>query len=83
MSDWQPIDGAPKDGSTVTVKRVYEGDVIYEGPAAWRTVHFPALSPDPLNRHEPIGFGGAETVTGWMHPDQDKRVPEPTHFKPL
>lgn len=83
MSDWQPIDTAPKDGSTITVKRVHEGRVIYEGPAAWRTVHFPALPDDTLGRSR-LPEDEAYDATGWMYPAdvQDKRVPEPTHWKP-
>lgn len=42
MAEWQPIQTAPKDGSTVAVRRIYDGQVIYEGPAAWRTVRFVA-----------------------------------------
>lgn len=84
MAEWKSIDTAPKDGSTITVKREHDGNLLYEGPAAWRTVHFDALPPDPLNRPEPPGFGAAEDATGWMYPAdiQDKRVPEPTHWKP-
>lgn len=85
MTDWQPIETAPKDGSTITVRREFCGSTIYEGPAAWRTVHFKGLDPDPLGRPEPAWVCRDEIATGWMHPAgvKDKRVPEPTHWKPL
>lgn len=75
--NWKSIETAPKDGSTVNVKRVYEGRVVYKGPAAWRSVHFPALPPHPLDGDI---YAPAEDATGWMSPDIDKRVPEPTHW---
>lgn len=82
MSDWKPIDTAPKDGSTITVKREYEDRIIYEGPAEWRTVRFPAIPPHPLG-DAPLPGDEAHDETGWMHPagTQDLRVPEPTHWK--
>lgn len=76
--DWKSIDTAPKDGSTVQVKRLYKGSVIYEGPAAWRLVRFPALPPHPLDGDI---YAPACDATGWMYPDVDKRVPEPTHWR--
>ena len=30
---WQSIESALKDGSTIRVRRIYEGRIIYEGPA--------------------------------------------------
>ena len=73
---WQPIETAPKDGRTLRVRRVYKGEVIFEGLAAWRTVTFPAF----MNGR--YGFEPAYTDTGWMKPDKDKRFPEPTHWRP-
>lgn len=81
MNEWQPIDTAPKNGQTITVRRIFEGQTIFEGPAAWRTVVFPPLAPDPLNR-EPIGDEGPLIATGWMHPTKNLRVPEPTAWLP-
>lgn len=79
MSAWRKdIGNAPRDGSTILVKRVYRRRVIYEGPAAWRTVHFGALY-DPLTG-ECFFKGGDET--GWMRVDSEHRVPTPTHWKP-
>lgn len=81
-TDWQPIETAPKDGSIVRVRRVYKGDVIYDGPATWRTIIFPALPPDPLGRAR-LAEEEAYTATGWMRPKgSDTRVPEPTEWMP-
>jgi hypothetical protein len=77
MTTWRQIDTAPKDGSTIQVKRIYQGKTIYEGPAAWRQVRFKALF-DPLSGEK---FADDELATGWMYPDIDKRVPEPTHWQ--
>ncbi|MEZ2132439.1 MULTISPECIES: hypothetical protein [unclassified Sinorhizobium] len=79
MKRWQDIATAPKDGSVVQVKRVYDGRVVYEGPAVWRTVHFRALH-DPLTGKE---YAEAYDGTGWMYHDKDFRVPEPTHWRPV
>lgn len=73
---WELIETAPKDGQTLRVRRVYKGEVIFEGLAAWRTVTFPAF----MNGR--YGFEPAHTDTGWMKPDKDKRFPEPTHWLP-
>lgn len=76
--EWHSIDTAPKDGRTINVKRLYKGSLIYQGPAAWRTVRFPALPSHPLDGDV---YAPAEDATGWMYPDVDKRVPEPTHWR--
>lgn len=75
---WKSIETALKDGSTVHVKRVHEGRIIYEGPAVWRTVRFGSLV-DPLTEDT---FAEAYDGVGWMYPDKDKRVPTPTHWSP-
>lgn len=79
MANWQDIETAPKDGTVVWAKRVHEGNLIFEGPAVWRTVDFPALPPHPLDGDV---YAPAETATGWMMPGQEKRVPTPTHWAP-
>jgi hypothetical protein len=78
MMEWQPIDTAPKDGTAIKVKRVYQGRVAFEGYASWRTVNFGELR-DPLSGEI---FAQAENATGWMCTDIDKRFPEPTHWMP-
>ncbi|OBQ68937.1 hypothetical protein EFV37_29305 [Mesorhizobium loti] len=77
MTKWMSIETAPKDGSTVHVKRVYEGAIIYEGPAVWRTVRFGSLA-DPITGKT---FAEVEDATGWMRIDSEHRVPEPTHWR--
>lgn len=81
MTEWHEIDGdnpAPRDGTEIHAKRVFEGRFVWEGPAVWRTVHFGALT-DPLSGEE---FSKAHDATGWMMPDVEKRVPTPTHWSP-
>ena len=78
-NDWQLISSAPKDGSTVRVKRIHEGrEVCGEKLAAWRTVRFGSLY-DPLTGTR---FVEERDETGWMYADKDKRVPTPTHWLP-
>lgn len=79
MNIWQPIDTAPKDGSILHVRRIHEGRVIYEGPAAWRTVHFEALPPHPLDGDV---YAPRTPLTWWAYPREDKMVPTPTHWRP-
>ena len=74
--DWQSIDTAPKDGTIILVKREYKGKIVHTGKAAWRSVNFGPLY-DPISGER---FAEAETASGWMHPDRNKRVPEPTHW---
>lgn len=76
-TEWKDISTAPTDGSTILVRRVYDGSVVYEGPAIWRTIHFEALH-DLLNGGI---YAQAYEGTGWMYPDVDKRVPTPTHWR--
>jgi len=76
--DWQPIETAPKDGTQIRVKRVYERSVVYVGPAVWRTVHFGALF-DPITGSQ---YASSEDATGWMRVDSEHRVPTPTHWLP-
>jgi len=81
MTEWQPIETAPKDGTAIRAKRVHDGRVICDGIAAWRTVHFGELR-DPISGEQ---FAAPEDATGWMCPKgvADKRFPTPTHWMPL
>jgi hypothetical protein len=78
---WQSIDTAPKDGSTVYVRRIYEGRVVYEGPAEWRQHDSEALF-DPITGEQ---FATAETSMRWKYPlghkDDAYCVPVPTEWK--
>jgi hypothetical protein len=76
MDEWFDISSAPKDGRTIRTRRVVDGEVLFERDAAWRTVSFPAYNDNGL-------FVPEEEMTGWMYPYVDKRVPSPTHWKPL
>lgn len=73
MNDWQDMTTAPRDGSTIRVRRIVLNDLMYDGFAEWRTIHFP-FQPG-IEAHD---------ATGWMYPkgSVDKRVPEPTQWKP-
>lgn len=73
--EWKDIESAPKDGSVVYVRRVHDGQIIFEGDAVWRTFTFPSFI-NGIHGVEP-----ADEFTGWMYPDEDKRVPTPTHYR--
>lgn len=70
--EWQSIESAPKDGTVIRYRRARHSQVLFEGLAVWRTVHFPAYDE----------AAPAFEATGWMYPDREKRVPEPTHWMP-
>ncbi len=78
MTEWKTIDTAPKDGRVIRYRRVHSGVTIFEGDAVWKTVTFPDTQPHPITGIVDPGF----TATGWMCVDQERRVPEPTHWAP-
>lgn len=85
---WQPIETAPKNGTVICARRRHEGVIVWEGKAVWRSVSFPAADLATKMRaaaEMPIGakFVAGYATTGWMYPDIDKRVPEPTEWSPV
>jgi hypothetical protein len=79
MADWQPIETAPKDGTVIRYRRIWNGREMFSGLAVWRTVRFSALF-DPLTGER---FADEAEEEGWMMVDKEKRVPAPTHWMPL
>lgn len=79
MAEWQPIETAPRDGTVIQYRRMYEGREMFKGRACWRAVTFGALF-DPLTGER---IADAYRGAGWMYPDRKKRVPEPTHWMPI
>ncbi len=85
MSEWQDISTAPRDGSPVWVKRVYEGAVIAEGEAVFDYLH-----PSAPSLHPPAGLGvpsrWAEELAAekhWLRPNRMHFFPAPTHWRPV
>lgn len=92
MSEWKPIDSAPKDGSEVYVRRVFEGRVVKEGLAVF-DVPVPtapmleSIGPDPLGR--PVDYASearwieeAKVNKRWLNPDRGYAFPTPTEWRP-
>lgn len=75
MSEWQNIETAPKDGTVIELKRTHEG-LEFQGLGSWRTVTFSSF----INGTH--GIEPEQTVTGWMRVSEEKRFPEPTHWRP-
>ncbi|HEY3694204.1 hypothetical protein [Phenylobacterium sp.] len=93
--DWQPISTLPehfKDGGLVVVKRVYQRQLVSEGPArfAARAADAPARAPlkeFPLPGRLP--YEESQEVRdeycdrlAWVIPDRMYLFPEPTHWSP-
>jgi hypothetical protein len=83
MSDWLPIETAPKDGRPVWVRRLYEGRVVKEGWAVFDSLADAApmrqwadggLDPPIPPDHE------AANERRWCNPDRLYRFPTPTHW---
>lgn len=92
MNEWLPIASAPKDGSVVHVRRIYNGRLVKEGEAVFDVPDKEApmltpLGPDPLGR--PVDYAGEVAwcerakVTGrWLNADRMHAFPEPTEWMP-
>lgn len=75
--DWQPIETAPKDGTPITAKRVYEGRLVWEGECSWQE-HINEPLWDELRGE---WFGGHSKSMRWKYLDKPYCVPTPTHWK--
>jgi hypothetical protein len=69
MTNWRPIESAPKDGREITVRRTVLGRTTYEGPAIWRTVTTDAAAGwvNPASG-EPVPAATHWKATGRGHP---------------
>lgn len=67
MSEWQPIDTAPKDGSLILTWGPH-----HVGVARWLDYAREPYLPDPSYRW-----------AGWIDNYDGEDIPEPTHWLPL
>lgn len=83
---WQPIATAPRDGTVVRLKRVFERRKITEGRGYFgdltiRYGGFDYLAAVGDRRHEPVS---EKTHIGvWIHEDRAHLFPTPTHWMPI
>jgi hypothetical protein len=78
MTDWHPIDTAPRDGRAIEIRRVFGERIVHQSFATWRTIALPPiLGEDSANAL----VAPAIVVTGWAYSDADYFVPSPTHWR--
>ena len=71
--EWQSIETAPRDGSVLWLKRIFEGHIIAEGKGYFGdvTVHYQASD------------GGPQMFKAvWANVDGRHFFPTPTHWMP-
>lgn len=92
MSEWQPIETAPTDGSEVQLKRVYQDRLVVEGTGVFGYLHeaAPSRSCDLATLFLMAGdakFRKAQEdyvkTQHWLKPDRMYLFPAPTHWKSL
>jgi len=72
MSDWQPIETAPKDGTHITA--VYDGDFANpEDGVFWQAE----------NRHCMLGARAGAMKPGWSSSEVGLPVDAPSHWRPV
>lgn len=78
MSEWKPIETAPKDGREVFVKRVFDGRIIAEGLAVFDTMAMDA----PMRQSD--DYTDADEVFAntprWLLVSRLYSFPTPTHY---
>ena len=94
MEKWLDIKNAPKDGTVIELRRIYDGQLVAEGCGLFGTLHSDAparrsISPDPLSRPSIVSdatinewIAESADQPRWMREDRMYRFPEPTHWRP-
>jgi hypothetical protein len=74
VTNWQPIETAPKDGTVLRLKRVYNGAVIADGRGYFgsATIHYAIEDGGPATFH-----------LIWAAEDGRHFFPMPTHWAPV
>jgi|LULJ01.1.fsa_nt_gb hypothetical protein len=82
---WQDIETAPKDGTAIWARRVYEGSIIKEGWARWGVNAAGA----PMRKSAPGGLYGVIPPDNdyadkprWRTEDMMYSFPTPTEWRP-
>ncbi len=78
---WCDIASAPKDGSKVWVRQLWQGRTAFEGWAVWgrRDPAFAHVRADACDR---VLAGSEALPERWLKPDRDYYFPEPTQWRP-
>jgi hypothetical protein len=87
---WQPIGAAPTDGTTLFLRRLYQGRLVWQGRGFHGFMAADALPPlgrDPLNRMSEADYAAEEaerqalkSTSGWITADGMHCAPMPTHW---